>query len=125
MEPVVAYKERFVSDLTLKRAITRALADNPHVDIDEIGVEVPDGDAILRATVGGVIQRAESARTPGALPRIKAVDDRLRVRPLGSDGWSDADAAAGLALRITGVSQVRDRLEVSRTATCCRGTDPS
>ena len=89
-------KEHVMSDPALQRAIMGALADNPVVHPDEIAVEVDGGDAILRGTVGSILQQAEAVRTASAVPGVRRVEDRMEVRLLGIDGRTDADTKAAV-----------------------------
>jgi len=73
-----------------------ALAGNPRVHATEIAVQVDDGDALLRGTVGSLVQQVEAARTARAVAGVRHVDDRLAVRPLGIDGRADADTQAAV-----------------------------
>jgi osmotically-inducible protein OsmY len=92
----LANKERLVSDLSLKRAVMDALAENPRVDASEIAVQVADGDVLLRGTVGSVVQQVEAVRTVRGVPGIRRVEDRLAVRLLGIDGRADAETQAAV-----------------------------
>ena len=86
-----------MSDLILESAVMQALAENPLVHADEIAVQADDfGDVVLRGTVGGLIQRAEVARTTRRVPGVRDVDDQLRVKPMGVDGRADADTQAAV-----------------------------
>jgi osmotically-inducible protein OsmY len=85
-----------VSDLSLQRAIMRALSENPHVHADEIAVDVQGGDVVLRGTVGSIVQHAEAARTARRVDGVERVDDQLRVHPMGIDGRADADTEAAV-----------------------------
>jgi osmotically-inducible protein OsmY len=85
-----------VSDSTLEKAVMNALAENRRVHADEIAVQAIDGAVILRGTVGSLVQEAEAARTARRVIGVRAVDDRLRVRPLGPDGRDDADTEAAV-----------------------------
>jgi osmotically-inducible protein OsmY len=95
-----------MSDAALQTAIMEALADNPVVHPDEISVEVRGGDAILRGTVGSLVQRAEAMRAAGAVPGVRNVDDRLEVRLMGIDGRADADTRAAVLDAITADDEV-------------------
>ena len=144
-----------MSDRALRRRIIEALADAPHVDVAEIAVEShDDGCVVLRGSVVNLIQRAEAVRTARGVPGVRAVDDQLRTRPVGTDHRANAkieaavldalilddavpaygidvdvdrgkvtlcegvdsasqrDAAERIAVRVPGVSEVRNRLEV-------------
>ena len=85
-----------MSDQSLQRAVMEALAGNPHVHASEIAVQVNEGDALLRGTVGSVVQQVEAARTARAVAGVRHVDDRIAVRPLGIDGRADADTQAAV-----------------------------
>ena len=85
-----------MSDQSLQRAVMEALAGNPRVQATEIAVQVDDGDALLRGTVGSLVQQVEAARTARAVAGVRHVDDRLAVRPLGIDGRVDADTQAAV-----------------------------
>ena len=85
-----------MSDQSLQRAVMEALAGNPRVQATEIAVQVDDGDALLRGTVGSLVQQVEAARTARAVAGVRHVDDRLAVRPLGIDGRADADTQAAV-----------------------------
>ena len=85
-----------MSDSSLTRAVMQALADNRRVHADEIAAQDLDGDVVLRGTVGSLVQRAEAARTVRAVPGVRHVDDRLRVRPMGIDERVDADTQAAV-----------------------------
>ena len=85
-----------MSDQSLQRAVMEALAGNPRVHATEIAVQVDDGDALLRGTVGSLVQQVEAARTARAVAGVRHVDDRLAVRPLGIDGRADADTQAAV-----------------------------
>jgi hyperosmotically inducible protein len=85
-----------MSDHSLERDVMQALADNQHVQPEEIAVQVVDGKVILRGTVGSPIQRAEAVVTAGAVPGIRTVDDQLDARPLDIDSRADADTRAAV-----------------------------
>jgi osmotically-inducible protein OsmY len=94
--PAESTKEHPVSDQSLQRAVMEALAGNPRVHASEIAVQVTDGDALLRGTVGSVVQQVEAARTAREVAGVRHVDDRLAVRALGIDGRADADTQAAV-----------------------------
>jgi osmotically-inducible protein OsmY len=86
-----------VSDHSLQAAVMQALADNPLVHPDELAVQADDnGGVVIRGTVGSLVQRAEAARTTRRVAGVRAVDDQLRVRPMGIDGRADADTQAAV-----------------------------
>jgi osmotically-inducible protein OsmY len=85
-----------VSDLSLESAVMQALADNPFVHADEIAIDDRGGDIVLRGTVGSLLQREEAKRAARAVPGVRAVEDELRVRPMGIDGRADADTEAAV-----------------------------
>jgi osmotically-inducible protein OsmY len=142
-------------DLALRGRIIVALAAAPHLDVAEIAVEChDDGGVVLRGSVVNLLQRAEAVRTARGVPRVRAVDDQLRTRPVGEGHRADAmteaavldalilvdavqvsgidvdvdggqvtlygavdvaserDAVERIALRVPGVSEVRNRLQV-------------
>jgi hyperosmotically inducible periplasmic protein len=85
-----------MSDHILEQAIMQALADNAYVPVDEIVVEVVDGRAVLRGTVGTLVERAEAIRTTRDVRGITTVDDELFVKLMGSSGRADADTEAAV-----------------------------
>jgi hyperosmotically inducible protein len=85
-----------VSDHSLERAVMQALAESRRVHPDEIAVQAVDGEVTLRGTVATLLQQAEAGRTTRRVPGVRAVHDRLRVRPLGIDGRADADTEAAV-----------------------------
>jgi osmotically-inducible protein OsmY len=85
-----------VSDTSLQRAVMTALADNPHVQTDEISAQVVDGDVVLHGTVCSILQRDEARITTVAVAGVGRVDNELRVHFLDSVGR--ADAATGAAV---------------------------
>jgi osmotically-inducible protein OsmY len=144
-----------LSDLALRGRIIEALAHAPDVEVAEIAVECHhDGDVVLRGSVVSLLQRAEAVRTARGVPGVRAVDDQMRTRPVGSEHQAAAeteaavldalilddavpaygidvdvevdtgtvtlrgavasqrDAAEQIALRVPGVSRVRNRLKV-------------
>jgi osmotically-inducible protein OsmY len=74
----------------------RALAGNPHVHADEISVQVDGDDAVLRGTVGSLVQQAEAMGAARGVPGVHSVVDELQVRPLGIDGQANADTEAAV-----------------------------
>jgi osmotically-inducible protein OsmY len=85
-----------MSDHILEQAVMQALADNAYVPVDEIVVEVIDGRAVLRGTVGTLVERAEAVRTTRDVRGITTVDDELLVKLMGSSGRADADTEASV-----------------------------
>jgi hyperosmotically inducible protein len=85
-----------MSDHILEQAVMTALADNAYIPVDEIAVEVIDGRAVLRGTVGTVVEHAEAVRTTRDVRGITAVDDELVVKLMGSHGREDADTEAAV-----------------------------
>ena len=96
----------------LELSIMEALAGNPRVPPDEISVEAFGGDAILRGTVGSVVQREEAVRTTRHVTGVNSVTDRLRIGLLDASRRADADTEAA----------VLDALNVARTVTRARPT---
>jgi len=94
-----------LSDLALCGRIIDALADAPHVDVAEIAVEChDDGDVVLRGSVVNLLQRAEA---------LDVDVDGGKVTLWGAvDITSQRDDAELIALRVPGVSEVRNRLKV-------------
>jgi len=91
------FDERAVmSDVSLKAAVMRALADNGLVHADEIAVEVLNRDVTLRGTVGSPIQHREAARTARSVPGVRRVDDQLEIKHLSIEGRADADTEAAV-----------------------------
>jgi osmotically-inducible protein OsmY len=89
-------KEHAVSDHLAEQAVMQALADNVYVNPDEVAVQVIDGLATLRGTVGTLVESAEAVRTTRDVPGIERVDDELTVRLMGIDGRADADTEAAV-----------------------------
>lgn len=85
-----------MTDNDLQRAILAALTDSPPVHADEISVDVINGDATLRGTVGSPLQRLEAVRAVRAVPGVGSVEDRLEVRLLDYEGREDADTKAAV-----------------------------
>src|SRR5262245_8957480 len=85
-----------MSDHILEQAVMQALADNAYVPVAEIAVEVIDGRAVLRGTVGTLFERAEAVRTARGVRGITTVDDELVVKLMGSSGRADADTEAAV-----------------------------
>jgi osmotically-inducible protein OsmY len=74
-----------------------ALADNPRVHADEIAVQALGDYVILHGTVGGEVQHAEAMRTARHVPGVRAVEDRLHVRPFDvGQHRLDADTEAAV-----------------------------
>jgi osmotically-inducible protein OsmY len=85
-----------MTDSALELSIMETLGDSPVVHADEIAVQVTDGDAVLRGTVGSLIQRSEAVRVTAAVPGVRHVADELEVRLLGIDGRAEADTKAAV-----------------------------
>src|SRR4051812_2316649 len=81
----------------LHGSIMDALAENPRVPVDEIAVEVNGGDAVLRGTVGSLLEQAEAVRAARMTDGVRTVDNQLRVRPSARlSGRADADTEAAV-----------------------------
>jgi osmotically-inducible protein OsmY len=83
-------------DVALQAAIMEALAENRLVHPDEIAVDVRGGDAVLRGTVGTLVQREEAERAVRRVRGVQRVENELEVRPVGIDGRVDADTKAAV-----------------------------
>jgi osmotically-inducible protein OsmY len=95
-----------MSDHLLEQAVMTALADDAYVDAAEIVVQVIDGRATLRGTVGTIFERAEAVRTARDVAGITAVDDELLVKLMGIDGRADADTEAAILAALIADDQV-------------------
>lgn len=85
-----------MSDNSLENAVMQALAGNRRVHADEIAVQAIGDTAILRGTVGSLVQQVEAARTARHVIGVHSVEDRLEVRPPGPEGQADADTEAAV-----------------------------
>jgi osmotically-inducible protein OsmY len=90
----------------LQRAILAALADTPPVHADEISVDVTNGAATLRGTVGSPLQQFVAVRAARTVPGVRAVDDRLEVRLLDYEGREDADTKAAVTDALIGDAEL-------------------
>jgi osmotically-inducible protein OsmY len=91
------------------------IAGDPRIpDPGEIAIEVVDGIAMLRGTVGSFAQRhaavADARRTSG----VEYVDDELQVRLLDRDRRKDADIRGAALQRLEWDSEIPgEAIEVS------------
>jgi osmotically-inducible protein OsmY len=89
-------KENEMPDNQLELAVMAALADNRHVNADEIAVQAIGDDVTLHGTVPNLVQHAEAMRTAHQVPGVGRVEDRLHVRPQGYLDRVDADTEAAV-----------------------------
>jgi len=85
-----------MSDHQLELAVMAALADNRHVNADEIAVQAIGDDVTLHGTVPNLVQHAEAMRTAHEVPGVGRVEDRLHVRAQGYLDHVDADTEAAV-----------------------------
>jgi len=95
-----------MTDTALELTIMETLGGSSIVRADEIAVQVDDGEAVLRGTVGSPVQRLEAIRLAADVPGVSHVADELQVRLLGIDGRADADTEAAVIDALNADDQV-------------------
>jgi osmotically-inducible protein OsmY len=95
-----------MSDHPLERAVMAALADNAYINAAGIVVQVINGRATLRGTVGTLFERAEAVQTARDVGGITAVEDELLVKLMGIHGRADADTEAAILAALIADDQV-------------------
>jgi osmotically-inducible protein OsmY len=95
-----------MSDHALEHAVMTALADNAFIDADGIVVQVLDGRATLRGTVGNPFERGEAVRTACDVAGITAVEDELLVKLMGTHSRADAGMEAAILAALIADDQV-------------------
>jgi osmotically-inducible protein OsmY len=106
-----------MSDHPLEHAVMTALADNALIDADGIVVQVIDGRATLRGTVGNPVERGEAVRTAGDVAGITAVEDELLVKFMGSHSRADAGVEAAVLAALI----ADDQLDAADIEVAARG----
>jgi osmotically-inducible protein OsmY len=97
-----------LSDLALRGRIIEALAGAPHVDVAEIAVECHD-DRDVEAAVLDALILDDAVPAYGIDVDVEGGGVTLRG---AVDSCSQREDAERIALRVLGVSQVRNRLKV-------------
>ncbi len=73
-------------DAALRDAVVRALQWTPSVDADAVRVSVGSGTVGLAGLLGSRAERLRARMVAGAVPGVRAVVNRIRVRA-SDDGW--------------------------------------
>ncbi len=70
-----------VSPAEVQRKIEDAIRRSAEMDARRVGVEVRDGEVVLRGTVRSWAEREEAERAAWAAPGVRRVEDQITVAP--------------------------------------------
>jgi osmotically-inducible protein OsmY len=98
----------------IEDAVRAEIAGDPHIPHpSEIAVEVADGIATLRGTVGSFRERREAVKAAKRVSGVETVHDRLHVRLLDHDRRDDADLRGAVLQALMGDTRIPSTIDVA------------
>lgn len=89
-----------MDDITLRQHVLDALEFEPSIDAADIGVAVEDGTVTLTGHVRTYAQRLKAEETVRRVHGVRAIAEKIEVRPAGAHATADDEIAKRVVQRL-------------------------